>query len=253
MKKNPLIAGNWKMYKTILETEEFFSAFIPLVKESTAKIFIAPPFTSIAAASHAVKGSKIRIGGQNMSPVEEGAYTGEISARMLKDAGASFVILGHSERRQHFHETGALIHHKLKRAFHDHLIPILCIGESEKERDEGRSLEVLVKQIEEALTSFTADELKNLIVAYEPVWAIGTGKTATPEIAQVTHLHIRKYFTQKWGIKLAQDLPILYGGSVKTDNCAELMKAPDINGVLVGGASLDPNNFAKLISLGIIS
>lgn len=251
MKKEALIAGNWKMYKTILETKEFFSSFLPKVENSSVRIFIAPPFTAVSAAANAVKGTKVRIGGQNMSSVEEGAFTGEISGKMLKEAGASFVILGHSERRAHFHETSSFISQKLRRAIQDQLIPILCIGESAKEREEGRSHELLVKQLEESLAPFSAAELKDLVIAYEPVWAIGTGKTATPHLAQEVHLSLRTYFKQKRGAKFAEDLSILYGGSVKIDNCAELMKAPDIDGLLVGGASLDPAGFAKLISLGI--
>lgn len=251
MKKIPLIAGNWKMYKTILETKEFFSTFLPQVKGIHANIFIAPPFTSIAAASALVKETKIRIGGQTMSQAEEGAFTGEISAKMLKDAGASFVILGHSERRQHFHETNQTIHLKLKRAISDHLTPILCVGETEKEREEGRSHTVILKQLEECLLGFSPEQLKDLVVAYEPIWAIGTGKTATPEIAQEVHGQIRQHIEKKWGIKLAEHLPILYGGSVKVDNIGSLLKAPDIDGALIGGASLDPNQFAKIISLGM--
>ena len=251
MKKTPLIVGNWKMYKTILETKEFFSVFLPQVRGLNAPIFIAPPFTSIATAANLVKETKIRIGGQSMSQAEEGAFTGEISGKMLKDAGASFVILGHSERRQHFHETNFLIQQKLKRAITDKIIPILCVGETDKEREEGRSHSVIIKQLEECLQGFSQDQLKDLIIAYEPVWAIGTGKTATPEIAQEVHQSIRQHIGKKWGINLAKDLPILYGGSVKVDNSVSLLKAPDIDGALIGGASLDPNQFAKIISLGM--
>jgi triosephosphate isomerase len=251
MRKNPIIAGNWKMYKTILEAQEFFAAFLPLVKTSHSKILIAPPFTAISVCAKLVKGSNVEIGGQNMSPFDEGAYTGEISGKMIKEAGATFVILGHSERRALFHETNQTIKEKLKKSLSDKLTPILCVGETEKERKEGRSFDVILKQIDACLDGFSGDQLKNIILAYEPVWAIGTGMTATPQIAEEVHHKIRHHVGQKWGIKLAEDLPILYGGSVKTENINPLMKEPDIDGVLVGGASLDAFSFAKIVSLGM--
>lgn len=247
MRKNPIIAGNWKMYKTILEAQEFFASFLPLVKGSHSKILIAPPFTALNACAQFVKGSNVQIGAQNMSPFDEGAYTGEISAKMIREAGATFVILGHSERRALFHESNQIIKEKLKKALLDKLTPILCVGETEREWNEGRSFEVVLKQVDECLAGFHEDQLKSLILAYEPVWAIGTGKTATPDIAQKVHHKIRDHL----GIKLAEDLPILYGGSVKTENISLLMNEPDIDGVLVGGASLDAQSFAKIISLGI--
>ncbi|HSX12563.1 MAG TPA: triose-phosphate isomerase [Rhabdochlamydiaceae bacterium] len=247
MRKISIIAGNWKMYKTIAEAKEFFAAFLPLVKTAHSKIFIAPPTTALAACAPLVQGSKVLLGAQNISAHEEGAYTGEVSAKMVKEAGASFVILGHSERRLYFHETDELIQQKLKRAFHEKLLPILCIGETEKQREEGRSFAVVLKQIDDCLSGFSANQLKDLILAYEPVWAIGTGKNATPAIAQEMHHKIREHIGKKWGIKLAEDLPILYGGSVKIENSAALLKEPDIDGVLVGGASLDAKNFATIV------
>ncbi|HSX03529.1 MAG TPA: triose-phosphate isomerase [Rhabdochlamydiaceae bacterium] len=250
MRKIPIIAGNWKMYKTIFEAKEFFASFLPQIKTSHSKIFIAPPFTALDTCAQLVKGSKVQIGAQNMSPFVEGAYTGEISGKMIKEAGGSFVILGHSERRGHFHETNAFIHQKLKAALLEKLIPILCIGETDKEREEGRSFEVILKQIDECLLGFSEEQLKDLIIAYEPIWAIGTGKTATPQLAEDMHHKIRQHIGKKWGIRLAEDLPILYGGSVKSENIASLLKEPDIDGALVGGASLDASSFAKIVSLG---
>jgi triosephosphate isomerase len=242
MKKIPIIAGNWKMYKTIAEAKDFFSIFLPLIKESSAKILIAPPFTALFSCAEAVKGSPVLIGAQNISAYKEGAYTGEVSARMAKEAGAAFVLLGHSERRLHFHETGALLQKKLHEALAAGLIPILCVGETAEEREAGRSLEIVKKQLDEALSS---EELKDLIIAYEPVWAIGTGKTATPQMAQEMHQNIRAHLREK----MVKNCPILYGGSVKSDTLAALLKEDDIDGVLVGGASLDPKHFAAMALL----
>lgn len=233
---NKIIAGNWKMYKTIGESVQFLKTLIPLVSNASATVMIAPSFTAIAECSKIVRGTNLLIGGQNMSDSEEGAFTGEISARMLKDAGASFVILGHSERRQIFGETDALIHRKLSRAIADGLPAILCIGETQQERDQGHSETVLKKQLDACLKSLV---LKNVMIAYEPVWAIGTGKTATPEMAQEMHKKIRAHVGER--------LPILYGGSVKPANIDSLLIQPDIDGALIGGASLEVEAFAKMV------
>ncbi|MBS0629009.1 MAG: triose-phosphate isomerase [Verrucomicrobia bacterium] len=233
---NKIIVGNWKMHKTIEESTLFLKALIPLVSKAKAKVMIAPPFTSLSECSKAVKGTNVLIGGQNMGDAEEGAYTGEISGRMLKEAGASFVILGHSERRTIFGETDELINRKVLRAQADGLIPILCIGETQEQREKGHSLAVLKKQLDGCLKGFSSGDL---IIAYEPVWAIGTGKTATPEMAQEMHMAIRKH--------LGQRLPILYGGSVKPANIDSLLIQPDIDGALIGGASLDVEPFAKMV------
>lgn len=234
-----IIAGNWKMYKTIGESIQFLKALIPQVKNAQCKVMIAPPFTAIADCCRLAKGTNILIGGQNMSDSEEGAFTGEISARMLKEAGAKFVILGHSERRLHFGESNQLIHYKLKRAIIDELPAILCIGETEEQREKGRSEKVIQQQLDECIGGLTEEEIHQLIIAYEPVWAIGTGKTATPEMAQEMHAMIREYL----GLKL----PILYGGSVKPANIDSLLTQPDIDGALIGGASLDEGAFAKMV------
>ena len=239
MKRPVIIAGNWKMHKTIGEATQFIEALKNRVENSTCRIYIAPPFTAISACAKAAKGTPIVIGAQNMSDVDEGAYTGEISGCMLKEAGAQFVILGHSERRLHFGETDEHIHHKLKRAILEEIPAILCIGESEKDREKGHFEKVLIKQLDGCLAGLTQDELENVVVAYEPVWAIGTGKTATPKIAQETHAIIRKY--------VGENTPILYGGSVKPSNIETLLNQPDIDGALIGGASLDVEAFTTMV------
>lgn len=246
----PIIAGNWKMYKTIPEALQFIETLKPLVQGGAAHAFLAVPFTAITACAEAARKSPIRIGAQNMHDAEEGAFTGEISARMLKDAGATFVLLGHSERRHVFGETNEKIHHKLRRALHSHLTPVLCIGETAQERSENRSDEVIKEQLTSALQGLTANELAPLIIAYEPVWAIGTGLVATPEMAEEAHLFIRRFIAGNWGSELANRLCILYGGSVKPNNIAGLLHQPDIDGALIGGASLDVASFAQMISLG---
>ncbi len=247
MTRPTIIAGNWKMHKTIREATRFIEVLRLKMAKSTSKVLIAPPFTAITGCVEAAKGSGILIGAQNMSDSDEGAFTGEISARMLKDAGATFVILGHSERRSHFGETNEHIHHKLKRAVKEEIPAIVCIGESEKERESGRSHAVLEKQIDGCLGLLSSEELENLILAYEPVWAIGTGKTATPQIAQDTHKAIRTYLTKRWDDDFANSVSILYGGSVKPENITSLINQPDIDGALIGGASLDVEAFTQMV------
>lgn len=228
------------MYKTGDEAVGF-------VKELAAKVsqpsYIAVPFTAIAAASHAAADTSVTIGAQNMHDAAEGAYTGEISAKMLKSAGAKFVILGHSERRHLFHETNEFINHKVKMALKEQIQPILCIGETLEEYEAGTTKKILKEQLEMSLAGIKPDKMKPLVLAYEPVWAIGTGKTATPEIAKEMHAYIRQLVKEKWGI----DVPILYGGSVKPENARALMAQKDIDGVLVGGASLNVDSFTKII------
>lgn len=247
MTRKTLIAGNWKMHKTIGETIAFIQSLRVHTEEAHCEILLAPPFTAIAAAAKEAEGSNIQIGAQNMSDADEGAFTGEVSARMLKDAGATFVILGHSERRSHFQETDEHIHHKIKRAVAESLPAILCIGESQKDRDEGHSDEVLTAQVDKALQGLSEEDLSSLVLAYEPVWAIGTGKTATPEIAQETHKAIRSHIAKHWSPAFAQRLPILYGGSVKPGNIETLLNQPDIDGALIGGASLDVEAFTSMV------
>ncbi len=235
------------MHKMSAESEQFIQTLVPKIAGADCKILIAPPFTSIAPCVSAAKGSNVQIGAQNMSDSDEGAFTGEVSCRMLKDIGASFVILGHSERRSHFGETDTHIHHKIKRAVLESIPAILCIGESEQERESGHSEDVLKRQLDGALEGLSKEQLQDLTIAYEPVWAIGTGKSATPDIAQSTHKAIRTHIAAHFGDDFAQSLPILYGGSVKPNNIESLLMEPDIDGALIGGASLDVDAFSKMV------
>lgn len=247
MKRPTIIAGNWKMHKTIQETIEFIQALALKVTKPTCQVLIAPPFTAISHAVMAAKGAPIMIGAQNMSDADEGAFTGEISLRMLKEAGAHFVILGHSERRTHFGETDEHINHKLRKAASEKFQAILCIGENQNEREAGHSEQVLKTQLDRGLESISPPHLEMLMIAYEPVWAIGTGKTATPELAQETHSAIRKHLEGAYGVSLAEKIPLLYGGSVKPENINNLIQQPDIDGALIGGASLDVKSFTQMV------
>ncbi len=244
-----LIAGNWKMHKTIKETEEFFDRFLELIKEKSLEdrdIMIAPPFTALYKAYEKVKGSKIFLGAQNACWAEKGAFTGEISPIMLKELGITFVIVGHSERRHIFGEKDELINKRVKGIFDSGLTPILCVGELLEEREAGKTFEVVGRQLEKGLEGLSGVSGANLVVAYEPVWAIGTGKTATPSQAQEVHQFIREKLGELFGKEVAEEIRILYGGSVKPDNANSILKEPDVDGVLVGGASLDPEKFFKI-------
>lgn len=246
--RRPLIAGNWKMFKTCSEAVETAKHLLKLVSKTTdVDVMIAPPFTALAQVSDVVKGSCISVGAQNLFWEAEGAYTGEISPSMLVSAGCRYVIIGHSERRQYFNETDESVNRKIKSSLKNGLIPVMCVGESEKERELRETFSVLDKQIKNGLEDFSPDDLKTLVIAYEPVWAIGTGKTATAEQAQEVHEFLRAMLEKKFGNRLAKSMRILYGGSVKPNNIAELMSMPDIDGALVGGASLDPETFSKII------
>ncbi len=246
--RRSLIAGNWKMYKTSQEAVESATQLKALVSGVTdVDIMIAPTFTALAQVAAAIKSSPIALGAQNMHWESEGAYTGEIAPNMLLSVGCSHVIIGHSERRQYFGETDQHINRKIKAAIQSDLIPVFCIGETEAQRDAGETFSVLDKQVQNGLETLVSDELQALVVAYEPVWAIGTGKTATSEQAQEVHLHVRQWLAQNYSTELAQGLRILYGGSVKPSNVKELMAMPDIDGALVGGASLDPESFSQLV------
>ncbi|MBS0604063.1 MAG: triose-phosphate isomerase [Verrucomicrobia bacterium] len=248
MNRIPLIAGNWKMYKTSADARAFVSALSEEIAATERRVFLAVPFTAIEGASDSAKGTRISIGGQNMHDEPEGAFTGEISGRMLKGSGASFVILGHSERRQYFAETDSFIHRKLMRALQEGLTPVLCVGELPHERDSGEHEKVLNLQLEECLQGITSAQASEIVIAYEPVWAIGTGKTATPEIAQAVHRFIRGWLESRFGLNCAEKMCLLYGGSVKPDNISMLMQQTDIDGVLVGGASLDVKTFAQIVN-----
>ncbi|MCP5506199.1 MAG: triose-phosphate isomerase [Chlamydiales bacterium] len=247
--RQQFMIGNWKMHMGAEETAQFVQEILPKIGEATTFVGIAPPFTSIEAAVTEADKSYLQIGAQNMSEFPKGAYTGEISSKMLKEAGVTFVILGHSERRIHFHEDDQMIHRKVKWALEEELLPVLCIGESQEERDQGKTEVVLSRQLGEALKDFSPQQLENLVVAYEPVWAIGTGKTATPEMAQETHHLIRSFVRKQWGEEVSMRIPLLYGGSVKPDNAESLLSEPDIDGALVGGASLEVESFGKLLEI----
>jgi len=246
--RKPLIAGNWKMFKTCSEAVETAENLVKLTAGvNDREVLIAPTFTALSDVRDMIKGSHVLLGGQNIFWENEGAYTGEISGPMLVSAGCSHVIIGHSERRQYFSETDETVNKKIKAAISSKLIPIFCVGESEKERESKDTFSVLDKQVSKGLKDFFSDDVKTLVIAYEPVWAIGTGKTATSAQAQEVHLFIRSLIEKKFGKMLAKSLRILYGGSVKQNNIAELMSMPDVDGALVGGASLDAETFAKIV------
>lgn len=246
--RKKVIAANWKMYKTPAQAREFFRDFLPLVSGHTRdEVVVCPPFVDLAAAVDATQGSGVAIGGQDLYWKAEGAFTGETSAAMLLAVGCTHVFIGHSERRQYFAETDDTVNLKLKCALEAGLIPIVCVGEVLEEREAGLTEEVLRRQCLRAFHALSGKKAGTLIVAYEPVWAIGTGKTATPELAAEAHALIRSEAAKSLGQDLADNLRILYGGSVKPENAATLMAEPEIDGALVGGASLDPKSFAAIV------
>ena len=245
----PIMAGNWKMYKTPSETKAFFDKFNPLVATSKhCEIVICPPFVNLHAAAEATGGTRIEIGGQNMFWAKEGAYTGEISANMLKAAGCKWVLIAHSERRQYFGEDNENARKKILAALEAGLTPVYCIGEKLDERDADKTHEVLESQFQGGTAGLTDAQFLKIVIAYEPCWAIGTGKVATPEIAASAHRFIRDQVRKAFGADAAAACRILYGGSVKPDNVRGLMAQPEIDGALVGGASLEPNSFASIVN-----
>ena len=248
MSRRPVIAGNWKMFKTQAETRVFFSAFRPLVASAThCDIVIAPPFTAIPAAVEAAKNTDVAISAQDVHWEKEGAFTGEISTNMLVEAGCRYVIVGHSERRQFFGETDESVAKKTKAALNAALIPIVCVGETLAQHESGQTHQVCQTQFFGSLGALTPEEFSRILIAYEPVWAIGTGRTATPEIAADVHRFLRQCAAEKFSAAHASDLRILYGGSVKPDNIRGLMAQQELDGVLVGGASLDPKSLATIV------
>lgn len=251
MKRAIYIVGNWKMHFMANEASAFVKELTPLLKNVPASVhvWIAPPFTAIEAAHLAAKKSLVKIGAQNMSAFLKGAYTGEVSFQMLLQAGAHFVILGHSERRQHFNESDEIIASKVSQAVKNGLKPILCIGETLDQRNQGSAKQVLEGQIEKGLKQLSKEEMSQVLIAYEPIWAIGTGMPATPEIAEETHRSCRKFLQTQWGELLAKKTPILYGGSVNPTNTARLMSMPNIDGALIGGASLEVKLFEEIIKI----
>ncbi|HEX9850568.1 triose-phosphate isomerase [Candidatus Deferrimicrobium sp.] len=244
----PLIAGNWKMYKTAAEAEAFVLAFLPLVSGVRGvEIVLAPPYPSIGAVALLVRGSGIGVASQNVHYADEGAFTGEVSIRMLQEAGATHCIIGHSERRQYFAESDDAVNRKVRATLAAGLTPILCVGETDPEREGGKTFDVVGRQLAGGTKEIPASMGSRVVVAYEPVWAIGTGKTATPAQAQEVHAFLRGRLKELWG-GAADAVRILYGGSVKPDNIAALMANEDIDGALVGGASLSPGSFAKIVT-----
>lgn len=245
--RTPLIAGNWKMYKTLPEAVQTAKELVGfLTNTDSVEVMIAPTFTSLAAVGEVLKSSSVALGAQNLHWETEGAFTGEISAPMLLSVGCRYVIIGHSERRQYFGETDETVNRRIRAALDAGLRPILCVGETEGERDRGETFSVLDKQMQDGLKDFVSEDLGDLVVAYEPVWAIGTGKTATAEQAQEVHRHLRQYLETAFDKSFSGSVRILYGGSVKPDNVADLMAQPDLDGALVGGASLKAESFSKI-------
>jgi triosephosphate isomerase len=246
--RKKLIAGNWKMYKTPEQAQAFVSAFLPQVAGHTRdEIVLCPPFVSIPAVVEATRNSNVAVGGQDMFWEKEGAYTGAVSGQMLHAAGCSHVIIGHSERRQYFGETDDTVNRKLRSALVMGLKPIVCVGEVLQEREAGVTEDILRRQCSIAFREISAGGAHTIIVAYEPVWAIGTGKTATPELAAEAHRVIRAQAAESLGDDVAAKMRVLYGGSVKPENATALMSQPEIDGALVGGASLDPKSFAAIV------
>jgi len=246
--RRKVIAGNWKMNMLPGETINFIEQIAPMVKNSENEIILCVPFTDIFYAWHSLEGSNIKLGAQNMHWEESGAYTGEVSGQMLKSVGVEYVIIGHSERRAYFAETDETVNKKIKAVFANDLKPILCVGESLDQREAGKTEEIITNQTEKALEGLTNEQIKNTIIAYEPIWAIGTGKTATAEDANNSIKAIRNKIESLYGKDVAQEVIIQYGGSVKSSNAKELFETSDIDGALVGGASLKPDEFAKIVN-----
>jgi triosephosphate isomerase (TIM) len=252
MIRKKLIAGNWKMNKTVADGVALTQEILAVVgREVAVDIVLCPPFTALDSVGRALEGQSVRLGAQNMHSEKSGAYTGEVSAEMLRTLYAAYVILGHSERRTYFAETDAFINKKVLAAVATELKPILCVGETLAERETGSTLAVVQKQVEGGLQGVTKDHITTVVIAYEPVWAIGTGKVATTAQAQEVHAYIRGLLTKLYGAPLAQKVRILYGGSMKPANAAELLAQPDIDGGLIGGASLEAKSFIELVTAAI--
>lgn len=244
----PLIAGNWKMFKTTKEAVAFAEAFKELYKDTDVRAAICAPYTQLAALKAAFEGTGIAVGAQNVHFEAQGAYTGEISTAMLEEIGVDYCIVGHSERRQYFNETDETVNKKLHQLFTTNILPILCVGEVLEERDAGKEFEVVKTQMEGALAGLSGDQVSRLVVAYEPVWAIGTGRTASPEQANEMCAYIRKVIEDLYDEEVCDRVIIQYGGSVKPSNATEIMNMDEIDGALVGGASLIPADFMEIIN-----
>ena len=247
--RKKVIAGNWKMNKDLYQSQKLVSEIINgLGKGTKVDVIVCPAFTSLSEVSSLLKGTQIKLGAQNMYCEERGAFTGEVSADMLKSVGCEYVILGHSERRVIFNESDELINKKIKAALLKGLKPIFCIGELLEQREKGETMQVVVRQVEKGLEEVSSEQMKNIIIAYEPVWAIGTGKTATPQQAQEVHLSIRELVAKKYSSSIAENLIIQYGGSVKPENAGVLLSQKDIDGALIGGACLKSDSFLSIIA-----
>lgn len=245
--EKPFIAGNWKMHKTIPEAVEMVKALKEESPQLTdAELVVIPPYTMLSEVKKVIEGSTIQLGAQNIFWEEKGAFTGEVSPPMLKDAGCQYVTIGHSERRQYFGETNETVNKKIKAALAHELTPIMCIGESLEEREKGNTMDKIETQINSGLEGLGKDEIRRIVIAYEPIWAIGTGVTATPSQAEEVHSFIRKKLTEKYGNEIASYVIILYGGSVKPANTYSILKENNINGALVGGASLEADSFIQI-------
>ncbi|MFA5094679.1 MAG: triose-phosphate isomerase [Candidatus Omnitrophota bacterium] len=248
--RRPIIAGNWKMYKNVGEALELVDGLKKeLSAEASVDIAVCPPFTAISEIAKVLKGSNIAWGSQDIYWEEEGAFTGEVAPRMITDLGCKFCIVGHSERRTYFGETNDTVNKKVKAALKHDLTPIVCVGERLEERDSGKTFDVVRSHVEGGLSGLSKDDASRIVIAYEPVWAIGTGRTATPEQAQEVHKHIRSLLAGMFGDEVASKIRIQYGGSVKPDNVKAIMAGPDIDGALVGGASLKVKDFAEIVKL----
>jgi len=249
MPRLPFIAGNWKMYKTVDETVKYVKEFRVLVKDlEGVEIVLAPPFTALHAAAEAARNSNVAVAAQDMHWEREGAFTGQVGGPMVREAGAEFVIIGHSERRTLFGDTNATVNRKVMAAFAADLIPIACVGETLEQRERRETFEVLDRQVHQGLDGLTPEQIGQLVIAYEPVWAIGTGRTATAEQAGEAHAHIRDRLHQWFGHEAAELCHVIYGGSVKPDNIVALIAQPEVDGALVGGASLDIQSFVEIVT-----
>lgn len=247
--RTPFVAANWKMHKTVQEAIDYASRFLPLVADIfDVDIVLAPSFLALPALTSATASSRVGVAAQNVSAEPEGAFTGEVSLGMLRAAGATLVIIGHSERRQLYGETDASVNAKTKATIAAGLSPIVCVGETLEERESDRTFDVLDRQISAGLAGLTPEQVAAAVVAYEPVWAIGTGRVATPAQADAVHRHLRGQVASHFGDAAASSCRVIYGGSVKPGNAAELMALPDVDGALVGGASLEPTSFAEIVS-----
>jgi len=244
--RKPIIAGNWKMYKTPSEAELLVRALLPMVEKAAAEVVVCPPFTALDRVARLIEGTDVKLGAQNVYWENEGAFTGEIAPNMLEDLGVRYVIVGHSERRQYFHEEDSTVNRRALAVLASGMSPIICVGERLEQRESGQTNEIVASQVRGALAGFTLQQLHSSVLAYEPVWAIGTGKVATPEQAQDVHHMIRGLIADLFDQKVADAVRIQYGGSVKADNAEGLFAKPDIDGALVGGASLKAESFAAI-------